>query len=170
MVMAFMIWMLGKFGVAPTMDQVTQWERQFRERGHHMTLDFSGTRFDGTRWTGDHFEKLLTLGLGYEYLVDRKYNGVGFEVLGQTLGSLRASRSRHEWFLGGGLAYYPVRNLRLFMHAGPTIKSSGDVLATGRLGIGYRIMFFKVGVQPFAYVQTTTSSNTAWTLGARFEY
>jgi hypothetical protein len=171
MVMAFMIWLLGKWGVAPTPEQIDNMDRAFRERNHHAMLDFGGTRFDGSRWTGDDFEKLMTIGLGYEYLVERKYNGVGFEVQGQILGPiLRPDRERHEYFVGGGLAYYPIRHQRIFMHAGLRIKSNGDVEAAGRLGVGYRIMFFGVGVQPFAYVQTTVSATTSWLLGCRFEY
>src|SRR5688572_3683479 len=111
MIMAALVWLLGAMGIAPTPEEVIEMERSFRERGHHFTLDFSGTRFGGTRWTdgGDDFEKLVTLGFGYEYLIDRKYNGVGFEAQGQTLGAvLRPKTSRHEYFVGGGLAYYPI--------------------------------------------------------------
>jgi hypothetical protein len=168
---AFFIWFIGLFGVAPTPEDFVRMNRQFSERGHHLMIDFGGTRYNGTRWSGDDFKKEMTVGLGYGYLVDRKYNGVGLEVLGQSLGRVIRERERpHEFFVGGGLAYYPIQHQRIFMHAGASITAKGDVEALGRVGLGYRIMFFAVGVQPFAYAQVTSSGTFSWSLGARFEY
>jgi hypothetical protein len=56
------------------------------------------------------------------------------------------------------------------MHAGASIPTKGDVEALGRIGLGYRIMFFAVGVQPLTYVQVTSGGTVSWSLGARFEY
>lgn len=171
MIMAFIVWMLSKMGVEATPEQFLAYERAFLERGHHLTVTFAGTRFDGSRWTGDNFEKLITVGLGYEYIVARKYNGVGLEVEAQSLGAiLRPNKDRHEFIVSGGLAYYPITHLRIFMHAGPDILDTGKVSALGRVGVGYRIMFFKVGVQPVAYFQANTADVWSWVLGARFEY
>lgn len=171
MIMAFIIWVLGKAGVEATPERFMAWDRSFRERGHHLIIDFGATRFDGTRWTGDNFEKLITIGLGYEYLIDRKYNGVGFEVLGQVLGPVfRPNRQRHEYFVGGGIDYYPISPLRVFMQAGANILDTGHTEALGRVGLGWRIMFFNVGVQPHAYVQANTAGIWSWAIAARFEY
>ncbi|MFT3921843.1 MAG: hypothetical protein QM778_04855 [Myxococcales bacterium] len=171
MVMGFLVWFLGMFGVQPTPEDFVRMQRQFSERRHHVTLDFAGQRFDGTRWTGDDFRKVVSYSVGYNYLVDRKYNGVGFEVLGQSVGPLRhPGRKTHEYFLGAGLAWYPIQHLRIFMQAGPRIKQGGHAEALGRIGVGYQIMFFAVAAQPFVYVQTTASGVTSWALGGRIEY
>lgn len=169
MIMAFIIWALGKMGVEATPQMFADYERAFRERGHHVMLDFGGTRFDGSRWTGDDFQKLPGVGLGYEYLVDRKYNGVGFEVLGQALGPWFRS-GRHDFMVGGGLAYYPISPLRLAMAGGVNIVDTGKTDAFGRVGLGYRIPFFMLAVQPNVYFQSTSSGVFTWQLGARFEY
>ena len=169
MITAFLVWILGKAGIQATPEMFAAYERAFRERGHHVMLDFGGTRFDGSRWTGDHFEKAPTVGLGYEYLVVRKYHGVGLEVLGQVLGPWFKS-SRHEYMMGGGLAYYPIAQLRLAMASGVNVVDDGKTDAFGRVGIGFRIPFFALAVQPNVYFQSTSSGVFTWQLGARFEY
>ena len=171
MLMSFIMWVLGLFGVAPSEEDFARFEREFRERGHHLTVDFGGQRFGGTRWTDDDFEKVPAVAIGYEYLVDRRYHGVGFEVLVQSLGSIiKPDRDENAFFVGGGLAYYPIRNLRLFTQAGAQIGTNGDTEGVGRVGLGYRFMFFKMGMQPFGYVQTSTEGQFGWAINFRFEY
>lgn len=170
MIIALITWMMSKFGVAPTPEDFARYNREFRERGHHLIVDFGGTRHGTFRWIDDDFYKQITVGLGYEYLVDRPYNGVGFEVLGQHIGRVLREEEHRTFFIGGGLAYYPIRNLRLFTQAGALIDMHGSTDTVGRAGIGYRIMFFNVGVQPNFYLQQTSSGNAGWQLGARFEY
>lgn len=172
MLMAFMMWFLGVLGVAPTEADFQRFDRDFRERGHHVTVDFGGQRFGTTRWTDDDFEKRTVIGLGYEYLIDRRYNGVGFEVLTQSIGSiLKNGNSDNSFFIGGGIAYYPIRHVRIFTHGGAEIALDGGATqGVGRLGLGYRFMFFQLGMQPYAYVQTTTRGDFGWSIGFRFEY
>jgi len=169
--MAFIMWLLGLMGVAPTPEDFARYDRDFREQGHHVTIDFGGQRVGGTRWTDDNYYKLPAVGIGYEYLIDRRYNGVGFEVLGQYLG--KVFHPRHDvdqFFVGAGIAYYPQRHVRLFTQGGAQIGLNGDVTAVGRVGIGYRFMFFRMGMQPYAYVQTTSDGQLGWAINFRFEY
>ena len=169
--MALTMWLLGLAGVAPTEEDFELYDRAFRERGHHLTLDFGGQRIGGTRWSDPNFEKLPSIGMGYEYLIDRHYHAVGFEALGQSIGSIRKhGRSDNSFFVGGGLSYYPVRNVRLFMQAGPQIPLEGRTVAVGRVGIGYRFMFFKLGMQPFAYAEMRSDGQPGWSIAFRFEY
>jgi len=170
--MAFVMWFLGLLGVAPTQEDFVRMDREFRERGHHLVIDFGGQRIGGTRWTDDNFDKLAVIGLGYEYLIDRHYHGVGFEVLGQSLGTLfKNGQTDNYFYIGGGLNYYPIRGVRLFTQGGATISLDGaNVEGVGRLGIGYRFQFFQLGMQPYAYVQTTTNGQFGWLIGFRFQY
>jgi hypothetical protein len=169
--MAFITWILMKLGMAPTAEDYIRMAREFRERGHHLTIDFGGERVGWTRWNDDNWRKLPTIGLGYDYYVDRHYHGVGFEVLGQSLGPvLRPGTGPNLFFLGGGLAYYPVRPLRLFMQSGAQIDMDGNAVAVGRVGAGFRFMFFKVGMQPFFYVQQTSAGQPGWAMNFRLEY
>lgn len=171
MLMAFIMWMLGQFGVAPTEEDFARYDRDFRERGHHVTVDFGSQHVGTTRWTDDDHYKLFTVGLGYEYLVERHYHGVGFEVLFQNQGQvIDVDRDTHTFFVGGGLAYYPIRDLRLFTHVGAQIGLDGDVDGVGRIGIGYHFMFFNMGMQPYFYVQGTTTGQPGWGIFFRFEY
>ena len=171
MVVALFAWLLGLFGVAPTKEDFARYEREFRERNHHVFVEFAGTRYHGTRWTDDDFYKEPAIGLGYDYLVDRKYNGVGFELYGQSLGKVFNAREHsHNFNIVGGFDYYPIRDLRLFSHGGVNIDDKGHARALGRAGIGYRIMFFNIGMQPFVYMQSTSDGTTTWTLGARIEF
>ena len=169
MLMSFFIWMLGKFGVAPTPADLQRMDRQFRERGHHIMVDFGGQRIGGTRWSDPDFEKLFIVGVGYEYLVDRRYNGVSVEVVGQSLGRVFHTGD-HEWFVGGGLGYYPTRHWHLFVHGGALFEPKDVVRAAGRVGVGYRFMFFHLGMQPFFYLQTDSGGQFGWALAFRFEY
>lgn len=172
MLMALTMWLMGLAGVAPSEADFLRYGREFRERGHHLLVDFGGQRTGGTRWSNDPaYIKRASIGLGYAYLVDRPYNGVGLEVLGQSLGSLlNADHDVNAFFIGAGLSYYPVRNVRVFTQAGPEIGLNGDTHGVGRLGLGYRFMFFKMGMQPYAYVQTTTEGQFGWAIQFRFEY
>jgi len=169
--MAFSLWLMGLMGVAPSEEDMLRSREEFRNRGHHLTHDFGGQRTGTTRWSDSNWLKRASVGLGYEYLVDREHHGVGLEVLAQSLGPIfRPDRDVNAFFVGGGLAYYPVRPLRLFMQAGPEIGVNGDTLGVGRIGLGYRMMFFRLGMQPFAYVQTSTTGQFSWSIQFRFEY
>lgn len=171
MLMALTVWLLGLAGVHPSADDLARYEREFRERRHHVTAEFGGQRLGGTRWSDPDFQKSPLIGLGYEYLVDRPRNGVGFELLGQSIGSVRKNgKSDNSFFVGGGLNYYPIRPVRLFMQAGPEIPLEGDTVGVGRVGLGYRFMFFNVGMEPFAYYALRTDGQPSWALNFRFVY
>ena len=82
MIMALMLVLLNSMGVAPTPAELQGYKLKFRERGHHVHMDWGSTR---TPETG---AKAVTWGVGYEYVIDRQFNGVSVEVLGQKLGDL----------------------------------------------------------------------------------
>ena len=169
--MAFITWMMMKMGVAPNAEDFARMDREFRERGHHMVLDFGGTRVGWTRWSDDDWRKQPTMGLGYEYYLDRRFNAVGFEALAQAQGQwFRNTDGRNSFFVGGGLNYYPVRGLRILTQAGTQIDTKGDVEVVGRVGLGFRFMFFKVGMQPYFYVQQSGSGQPGWAMAFRFQY
>lgn len=172
MVMAFITWILMKMGMAPSPEDFIRMAREFRERGHHLTLDFGSQRYGWTRWDEDgEWTKRFIVGLGYDYYVDRRYHGVGFELLAQSLGPVLRPKTDHNYFfLGGGLAYYPVRPFRLFLQTGTEIGAHGHAEVVGRVGAGFRFMFFKVGMQPFFYVQQSSSGQPGWAMAFRFEY
>lgn len=171
MLMALTLWLLGLAGVRPTDEDLARYEREFRERGHHVSLDFGGQRFGGTRWSDSEFEKHVLMGVGYEYYVDRPYNAVGLQFLGQSIGSLLENgRSDNAFFVGGGLNYYPIRPVRLFMQAGPEIPLEGKTVGVGRVGVGYRFMFFKLGMEPYAFAELRSDGQPAWALSFRFQY
>jgi hypothetical protein len=77
---------------------------------HHVHMDFSGTREE----VG---QKNITIGLGYEYHIDRQFNGVSVEVLGQKIGRL-LFQGPQDWWVGGGMGWWPVRSVKVFMQAG----------------------------------------------------
>lgn len=171
MLMAFIMWIMMKMGIQPSAEDFLRMDREFRERSHHLTIDFGGTRIGWTRWTDDNWSKQMTVGLGYEYLIDRRFHGVGFEVLTQSQGSvLKQDHDTNSFFVGGGLAYYPVRGVRLFMQAGEQIDVHGNFATVGRVGAGYRFLFFKVGMQPFFFVQQNSKGQPGWAINFRFEY
>lgn len=171
MLMAFIMWIMMKMGIQPSAEDFRRMDREFRERSHHLTIDFGGTRIGWTRWTDDNWSKQMTVGLGYEYLIDRRFHGVGFEVLTQSIGSvLKKDGDTNAFFVGGGLAYYPVRGVRLFMQGGEQIDVHGDYATVGRVGAGYRFLFFKVGMQPFFFVQQNSKGQPGWAINFRFEY
>jgi hypothetical protein len=171
MLMAFVMWLLMKMGVAPSPEDFMRMEREFRERGHHAVLDFGGTRMGTTRWSDDDWSKQTTIGLGYEYLIDRRFNGIGFEVLTQSLGRIiRSGGGTNSFFVGGGLNYYPLRGVRLFMQGGEQIDVHGNYTTVGRIGAGYRFLFFKVGMQPYVFAQQNSKGKGGWAINFRFEY
>jgi hypothetical protein len=169
--MALITWIMMKMGVAPKPEDFIRMEREFRERGHHMLIDVGGTRVGWTRWTDDDWRKQPTVGLGYEYYVDRRFNAVGFEALAQSQGRwFRNGDGRNSFFVGGGLNYYPVRGLRVLAQTGTQIDTKGNVEVVGRVGLGLRFMFFKVGMQPYFYVQQSGSGQPGWAMAFRFQY
>jgi hypothetical protein len=171
MLMALTAWLLGLAGVHPSADDIARYEREYRERGHHVTLNFGGQRLGGTRWRDPDWVKSPIIGIGYEYRIDRPYNGVGFEVVGQSIGSLlKGGKSDNSFFVGGGLNYYPIRHVRVFMQAGPQIPLEGQTVGVGRFGLGYQFMFFKVGMEPYAFYELRTDGQPAWALAFRFVY
>jgi hypothetical protein len=169
--MALITWILMKAGVAPSAEDFARMDRAFRERGHHVTLDFGTNTRGWTRWTDDNWLKRATVGLGYDYYIDRRYHGVGFEVIGQSLGKiLKPDHEINAFFLGGGLGYYPIRSVRVFTQAGAEIGLNGQTEVVGRAGMGYRFMFFKLAMQPYFYVQETSAKRPGWSFQFRFEY
>ena len=171
MIMAFIAWMLMKMGVEPSPEDFARMDREFRERGHHAVLDFGGARNGTIRWSDDNWSKQIAVGVGYEYLADRRYNGVGLEVLGESRGNiLRPGGGPHSFFVGGGLNYYPIRSVRLLAQGGTQIDMHGNTEAVGRAGLGFRFMFFSVSMQPYVYVQQTSTNDAGWAIRFRFEY
>ncbi len=159
MLMALIIWIMGQAGAAPTPADLRRMQIEFAERGHHIALDFGTTRGDP--------KNALTVGLGYEYLNIRPFHSVSFEVLGQKLGDL--FKGPQDWFLGAGLGYYPVIPVKIFMMAGPQWFGD-DIVAQGRVGVGYNFPFFVIRVMPFTYFQTTSNNVFSWSLGVRLQY
>ena len=160
MLMALMLALLNAAGVAPTPAELESYKLKFRQRGHHVHMDFGTTRpKDGG--------KAFTWGLGYEYYVDRKFNGVSVEVLGQKLG--KVFKGPQDWWVGGGLGWWPVRDLKIFVQAGALFDDLGRA-TQARVGVGYRLMFFMIAAMPYVYVQTTDDGRFSWSLGARIQY
>ena len=160
MLMALIALMLQQFGIEASEEDFQRYEQEFRDRGHHVSVDFHSTRGEG--------EKRFTPGVSYEYLVDREHHGYSFEVEGQMLGKLLETHDK-DWFLGAGAGYYPIRPVKLFAMGGSQ-WTDGDAAPAGRVGIGYRFMFFNVGVMPNAYYQATTEGQHTWAIGARLQY
>jgi hypothetical protein len=163
MLMALMLALLNAAGVAPTPEDMENYKLKFRDRGHHIHMDFGSTRPGGEGREG----KAFTWGLGYEYYIDRQFNAVSFEVLGQKLGDL--FKGPQDWWVGGGIGWWPVRNLKIFMQAGALFDDLGTA-TQGRVGVGYRFLFFMLGIMPFVYVQTTDDGRFSWSIGVRIQY
>ena len=159
MLTAIVIVLLDAVGVAPTPEQLQEMQFHYRERRHHAFLDFGSTR--GGSADG------LTIGFGYVYYVDRRYNGVSFEVLGQKIGDMFDSPK--AWWVGGGLGYYPTRSLKFFMQAGALFEDK-HTSVQGRVGFGYRLPFFHITAMPFVYAQTTDEGDFSWSIAARLSY
>lgn len=169
MLTALIVALMNAAGVAPTPQQLQDYELQYRERMHHVHMDFGSTR----RGIGS---KNTTIGLGYEYHIDRQFNGVSVEVLGQKLGRL-FFKGEQDWFAGGGIGWWPTRQLKVFMQAGSLFDAGGST-AQGRIGIGYNLRLFMIAIMPYLYVQTTSGPRTedtplrglTWSIGARVQY
>lgn len=161
MLMALMLVLLNAAGVAPTPAELQNYKLKFRERGHHVHMDWGSTRTPGTG------AKALTWGAGYEYYIDRKFNGVSVEVLGQKLGDL--FKGPQDWWVGGGIAWWPIRTVKVFTQAGALFDDLGTA-TQARVGVGYKLMFFMLAVMPYIYVQTTDDGRFSWSIGVRVQY
>lgn len=160
MLMAGLLALLNAMGVAPSPEDMANYKLQFRERGHHIQMDFGSTRSEGGG-------NALTWGLGYEYIVDRQFNGVSFEVLGQKLGDLL--KGPQDWWIGGGIGWWPIRQVKVFMQAGALFDDLGTA-AQARVGVGYHFLFFMMGIMPYVYVQTTDDGRFSWSIAVRIQY
>ena len=169
MLTALIVALMSATGVAPTPQQLQDYELAYRERMHHVHIDFGSTRTD----VG---EKSITVGIGYEYHIDRMFNGVSIEVLGQKLGRL-FFQGTQDWWIGGGIGWWPIRQLKVFLQAGALFDEGGTV-AQGRVGVGYNLRLFMIAIMPFVYFQTTDGSRGdetplrgfTWSIGARIQY
>jgi hypothetical protein len=169
MLTALIVMLMNAAGVAPTPQQLQNYELQYRERMHHVHMDFSSTRTAIGA-------KNITFGLGYEYHIDRQFNGVSFEVLGQKLGKL-LFQGPQDWWVGGGLGWWPVRSVKVFMQVGALFDEDGTA-TQGRVGVGYNLRLFMIAVMPYVYFQTTDGSRGSdsslrgftWAIGARVQY
>jgi len=146
MLMGLMIVLLNAAGVAPSPAKLQTYDHKYRSRGHHVHIDFGTTKTKRPGASG------LTIGLGYEYYIDRRFNGVSVEVLGQRIG---------EW--------YPIREVKVFTQAGALFDDVGRA-TQARVGVGYRVNFFMLAVMPYVYVQGTDDGRFSWSLGARIQY
>jgi hypothetical protein len=170
MLTALIVMLMNAAGVAPTPAQMQKYQLDYRERMHHVHIDFSSTR------TGIK-QKSITIGLGYEYHIDRQFNGVSLEVLGQKIGKLRFQDTQ-GWWVGGGIGWWPIRTVKVFMQAGALFDDLG-VATQGRVGVGYNLRLFMIAVMPYVYFQTTDGARSAdatplrgftWAIGARIQY
>lgn len=169
MLTALIVTLMNAAGVAPTPAQLHKYELDYHERMHHVHMDFSSTRIG----VG---QKNITIGLGYEYHIDRQFNGVSFEVLGQKIGRL-LFQGPQNWWAGAGVAWWPIRHVKVFMQAGALFDDVGTV-AQGRVGVGYNLRLFMIAVMPYVYFQTTAGSDGpdtplrgfTWAIGARIQY
>ncbi len=169
MLSALIVAILNASGAGPTPEQVQDYQFAYRERMHHANLDFSSTR-------NAFRQKNITIGLGYEYHVDRQFNGISFEVLGQKIGRL-LFRGPQYWWVGGGIGWWPIRTVKVFMQAG-ALFDEGGTATQGRVGVGYNLRLFMIGIMPYVYVQTTDRNLGAetpmrgftWAVGARIQY
>lgn len=159
MIMAAVIWFLGLLGVAPSEQAMEAMVDDYRLRGHHLTFTFNGFR-------GDQERKPGWMGLGYEYYADRRYHAVSFEVFGLVLG--RPFQEDEHYWVAGGIGYYPVRAIKIFVQAGPLFQvNNTDVLLHGRVGLGYDFEFFVTSVMPFVTIGATNTGEFIWSIGAR---
>lgn len=174
MLSALLAMLLNASGAAPSPQTMQKYELGYRERMHHVHIDFGGTR---TAFR----QKNITIGLGYEYHVDRQFNGVSVEVLGQKIGRLLFQGSQN-WWVGAGIGWWPIRQVKIFLQAGPLFDDLGRAVV-GRVGIGYNLRIFMIAVMPFFYVQTTDAARGGehgtsvpdlrgftWSIGARIQY
>lgn len=161
MLMGLMIVLLNAAGVAPSPAKLQGYKLQYWERGHHVHMDFGTTRTKKPGASG------LTIGLGYEYYIDRRFNGVSVEVLGQKIGDLLSNNP--DWWVGAGIAWWPIREVKVFTQAGALFDDTGRA-TQARVGVGYRINFFMLAVMPYIYVQGTDDGRFSWSLGARIQY
>lgn len=169
MLTALIVALMNAAGVAPTPAQLQRYELDYRERMHHVHIDFSSTR------TGIG-KKNITIGLGYEYHIDRQFNGVSVEILGQKLGRL-LFQGPQNWWVGGGIGWWPVRKVKVFMQVGALFDDLGTA-TQGRVGVGYNLRLFMIAIMPYVYFQTTDGSRNSdsplrgftWAIGARIQY
>lgn len=89
------------------------------------------------------------------------------EVLGQKLGDL--FKGPQAWWVGGGIGWWPSRELKVFMQVGALFDSRGTA-AQARVGVGYRLALFMIAAMPFVYVQTTDDGRFSGSLGIRVQY
>ena len=160
MLMAGLLTLLNAMGASPTPQKLEAYKLHYRERMHHVHMDFGSTR------TGSR--KDITIGLGYEYHIDRQFNGVSVEVLGQKIGKL-LFQGEEGWWVGGGIGWWPIRHVKVFMQAGALFDGYGTAVQ-GRVGVGYNLSFFMLAVMPYIYVQTTDDAQFSWLIGARVQY
>lgn len=174
MLSALMAMLLNASGAAPNPQALQKYELDYRERMHHVHMDFSGTR-------SAFRQKNITIGLGYEYHVDRQFNGVSVEVLGQKIGRL-LFKGPQDWWVGAGVGWWPIRHVKIFLQAGALFDEIGTA-AMGRVGVGYNLRIFMIAVMPYFYVQTTDAARggehgttepdlrgLTWCIGARVQY
>jgi len=161
MLMAGLLTLLNAMGASPTPQKLENYQLGYRERMHHVHMDFASTR------TAPGV-KNITIGLGYEYHIDRQFNGVSFEVLGQKVGKL-LFQGEEGWWVGGGIGWWPIRHVKVFMQAGALFDGLGTAVQ-GRVGVGYNLSFFMLAVMPYIYVQTTDDARLSWSIGARVQY
>lgn len=165
MAVALLLWLLSISGIEPSPDDLQWHARRFSDRRHHIgvdvTFDFRVDR-ELLRYDGTSF------GLNYEYLVDRRFHGVSLELVTQMYGNPFTGGPK-DFFTGAGLAYYPMRNFKIFAQAG-SFFDGDHVHLRGRAGIGHRTAFYAVGVMPITYVDYTSDGSVAWSFGGRVQY
>jgi hypothetical protein len=82
-------------------------------------------------------------------------------VLGQKIGEF--FQAPDGWWVGAGIAWWPIRELKVFAQAGALFDDGGRA-TQARVGVGYRINFFMLAVMPYIYVQGTTMAASAGAL------
>jgi len=153
------VWLLGLAGVEPSDEQLHRLTTEHQQRGHHAFFEFGGL--------GGTLRQAPGLALGWEYIADRPFHGVGVETMVTLYGNPFIRKER--WWLSGGVSYWPTRDLAVILQAGPLINRNGTELYA-RGGLAYRTHFFHLTVRFFVTGGQTTEGDILWTAGGRIEY
>jgi hypothetical protein len=163
MIMALVMKLLLVFGVEPTQEDFDRMNQNFRDRRHHVAIDFAKT--NGSLSDSNDYSSFL---LNYEYVPDQKYNGISLGF-GGTLLIKPPKDDPPDMWVGGGLGYYPIRSIKLYTHIG-ALWVDGDPEAAARVGIGYKFPFYAIHVMPFFHVQQTSKGTSSLSIGGQLQY
>jgi hypothetical protein len=161
MLIAFVIWLMAKFGVTVSPERVRELDAEFYDRPALVNVHFGRVLNPGGA-------DLRILGIGYErHLGTQRYVGFGF-LADALLPRGGDQNGKADFMIGTQLYVHPIKPLEITYAIG-AYWHDGSLAPLNRFGVGYRVMTLHFAPVPSFWFDLV-GKDPRYVLGCQIEF